>query len=156
MTQTTALDGSLAAKLVNLNATFSRLLDLFQPVALLAARFYVGWAFFASGLTKLKDWETTLFLFELEYAVPLLSPAAAAYLGTAGELLFPVLLAIGLFGRLGALGLSAVNVVAVVSLEEIAPAAFNLHVIWGLLLALVVLWGPGKASIDQLIASKFK
>ena len=35
-------------------------ISLLEPVALLAARWYVAWAFFASGLTKLRDWESTL------------------------------------------------------------------------------------------------
>ena len=62
-------------------------LEQAQPLAQLAARLYVAQVFFASGLTKLRDWETTLALFADEYAVPLLPPAVAALLGTAGELL---------------------------------------------------------------------
>ena len=100
----------------------TRALDLAQPPAALAARAYVAWVFFASGLTKLRDWETTVFLFTEEYHVPLLSPTAAALSGTAGELVLPVLLVLGLAGRFAALGLSVVNVVAVISLAEIAPA----------------------------------
>ena len=142
---------SAFSTLTGLNDSLSRLLDYLQPVALLAARFYVAWVFFASGLTKIDDWETTLFLFEVEYAVPLLSPVAAAWLGTAGELVFPLLLVTGLFGRLAALGLSVVNVIAVLSLEDIAPAAFNQHVLWGVLLGAVVIWGAGKLSIDALM-----
>lgn len=126
----------------------TRALDALQPVALLAARLYVGAAFFRSGLTKIADWETTLALFQDEYKVPLLPPHVAALMGTGGELVLPVLLALGLFGRFGALGLSVVNVIAVLSLEEIAPAALAQHELWGCLLAAVVLWGPGKLSID--------
>ena len=136
--------------LFNINHSVSQLINGLQPAALIAARFYVAWVFFASGLTKIDDWETTLFLFELEYAVPLLSPVMAAWLGTAGELVFPVLLAFGLFGRMGAIGLSAVNIMAVLSLSEIAPAAYTLHLLWGALLAGVVLFGPGKFSIDTV------
>lgn len=126
----------------------TRVLEALQPVALLAARLYVGAAFFRSGLTKIADWETTLALFQDEYKVPLLPPHLAALMGTGGELLLPVLLVLGLFGRFGALGLSVVNVVAVLSLEEIAPAALAQHELWGCLLAAVVLWGPGKLSLD--------
>lgn len=128
--------------------TAARALEALQPAALLAARIYVGQAFFMSGLTKLADWETTLALFQDEYRVPLLSPAVAAVLGTGGELVLPVLLVLGLFGRFAALGLSVVNAVAVVSLADIAPAALQQHVFWGSLLAVVVLWGPGKWSLD--------
>lgn len=126
----------------------TRALDALQPAAQLAARLYVGAAFFRSGLTKLADWETTLLLFENEYAVPLLPYELAAVLGTGGELMLPALLVLGLFGRFSALGLSVINVVAVISLAEIAPAALQQHVFWGSLLAGLALWGPGRWSLD--------
>ena len=129
-------------------------LESLQPLAQLAARLYVAQAFFAAGLTKIRNWDTTLALFEDEYHVPLLPPDVAALLGTAGELVLPVLLALGLAGRVGALGLSVVNVVAVWSLAEIAPAALQQHVLWGSLLAALVLWGPGRWSLDRYIAPR--
>jgi putative oxidoreductase len=123
-------------------------LESLQPLALLAARAYVASVFFRSGLTKLRDWETTLALFQDEYHVPLLPPDLAAVLGTGGELLLPVLLVLGLGGRFAAAGLSVVNVVAVLSLAEIPEPALQGHVFWGSLLAAVVLWGPGRWSVD--------
>jgi putative oxidoreductase len=105
-------------------------------------------------LTKVRHWETTLALFEDEYQVPLLSPALAAVLGTAGELVLPVLLALGLAGRFAAAGLSVVNAVAVISLAEIAPAALQQHVFWGSLLVALLLWGPGRWSLDRWIAPR--
>ena len=123
-------------------------LELLQPLAQLAARIYVAQAFFLSGLTKLRDWDITLALFTDEYHVPSLSPAAAAALGTAAELALPVLLVLGLAGRFAAAGLSVVNVVAVLSLAEIAPAALNQHQLWGSLLIGLLLWGPGRWSLD--------
>jgi len=135
-------------------AQVSQLLNYLQPLALLGARLYVAWVFFASGLTKLRDWDSTLFLFEEEYSVPFIPFELAAYLGTAGELILPVLLVLGLASRFGALGLTVVNIVAVVSLTEIAPAALYSHVIWGLLLLQVVLFGAGKLSLDNLLKTK--
>lgn len=126
-------------------------LDALQPAAALAARVYVGQAFFLSGLTKIRDWETTLALFSDEYHVPLLSPALAAFMGTAGELVLPVLLVLGLGGRFAALGLSVVNAVAVISLAEIAPAALQQHVFWGSLLAGIAIFGPGRWSLERLV-----
>lgn len=125
-----------------------------QPLALLGARLLVAQAFFASGLTKIRDWDTTLLLFEDEYQVPLLAPELAAWLGTGGELVLPVLLALGLAGRFAAAGLSVVNVVAVLSLATIAPAALMQHQLWGVLLLLVVLWGPGRWSVDALLQAR--
>jgi len=132
----------------------SQLLSYLQPIALLAARLYVAWVFFAAGLTKLRDWDTTLFLFEEEYNVPFIPFELAAYLGTAGEILLPIILVLGLASRFGALGLSILNIVAVISLAEIAPAALYSHVIWGLLLLLTVLFGAGKISLDNLFKTK--
>ncbi|QRR33226.1 DoxX family protein [Hydrogenophaga sp. YM1] len=127
----------------------ARLLDAAQHLGALLARLYIAQVFFLSGLTKVRDWDTTLLLFTEEYHVPLLPPALAAPLGTAGELVLPVLLALGLAGRFSALGLSVVNVVAVLSLSEIAPAAFQQHLTWGALLAALALFGPGRWSLDH-------
>jgi putative oxidoreductase len=132
----------------------SNLLDYLQPLALLAARFYVAWVFFVSGLTKLRDWDSTLFLFEEEYNVPFIPFELAAYLGTAGEIILPILLVFGVASRFGALSLSFVNVIAVVSLAEIAPAALYMHVIWGILMIQIMIFGAGRFSTDYLVETK--
>lgn len=133
--------------LPSLNAG-QRVLTHLQAPAMLAARVFVGLAFFRSGLTKIADWDTTLALFADEYMVPLLPTPVAAVAGTFGELFFPVLLILGLCGRFSALSLSVINVVAVLSLAEIAPQALQQHQFWGSLLLGVLLWGPGKWSVD--------
>jgi len=130
------------------------LLESAQPLAQLAARVYVAQAFFLSGLSKLRNWDTTLALFNDEYQVPLLPPAVAAVMGTAGEVVLPVLLVLGLAGRFAAAGLSVVNVVAVLSLAEIAAPALQQHVFWGSLLIGLLLWGPGRWSLDRLIVPR--
>ena len=125
-----------------------------QDLLLLAARFVVAKAFFLSGLTKLRDWEITLALFQDEYRVPLLPPELAALLGTGGELLLPALLLLGLTGRFAAAGLFVLNLVAVLSLAEIAPAALAQHQLWGALALLVWIWGPGRLSADHGIFNR--
>ena len=130
------------------------LIETLQPLAQLAARLYVAQAFFLSGLTKTRDWDTTLALFEDEYHVPLLPSHLAAVLGTGGELVLPVLLAVGLAGRFAAAGLSVINVVAVLSLAEIAPAALGQHQGWGMLLVGLLLWGPGRWSVDEWLVQR--
>lgn len=132
-----------------------QLLDMLQSPALLAARAYVAYVFFLSGVTKLRDWETTVALFTDEYKVPLLSPTVAALMGTSGELVLPVLLLIGLGTRFAALGLSVVNVVAVIALQEIAPAALQQHILWGALLAAVSIFGAGALSAERWLAPRF-
>ena len=129
-------------------------LDLAQPLAALLARLYVAQVFFLSGLTKIRDWETTVSLFTDEYKVPYLSQELAALLGTAGELVLPVLLVLGLTGRFAALGLFVVNAIAVISLSEIAPAALQQHITWGVLLALLAIYGCGKWALDHWLIKR--
>ena len=146
-------DALLPAPLRRAHAAFVMLAEALQPLAQLAARLFVAQVFFLAGLTKLRDWETTLALFGDEYHVPLLSPGAAAVLGTTGELVLPVLLVAGLGGRLAALGLSVVNAVAVISLSDIAPAALQQHVTWGVLLAGLAIFGVGRWSLDHALVN---
>ena len=116
-------------------------------------RWYVAWQFLKSGWLKVSEWDSTLYLFQEEYHVPLLPPEMAAVAGTAGELVFPALLGMGLLTRFAALGLSAVNVLAVVSyahvlLSEGFEAALGQHYLWGTLLLVVLVFGPGRWSLD--------
>ncbi len=109
---------NIADRIQRINAVTMPLAHLAAPLALLT-RIHVGWVFVKSGWLKLSDWDSTLFLFREEYRVPLLPPDLAAVAGTTGELLFGLLVIGGLFGRLGALGLQAVNVLAVVSYAHV-------------------------------------
>ncbi len=150
----TRLSNALIDKVRTAWSPLTRLLDALQPLAALLARLYVGQVFFLSGLTKLRDWGTTVALFTDEYKVPVLPPELAAVLGTAGELVLPVLLVIGLAGRFSALGLFVVNVVAVISLSEIAPAALQQHILWGTLLAALAIYGLGPWALDRWMTLK--
>ncbi|AKU22132.1 DoxX family protein [Massilia sp. NR 4-1] len=122
----------------------------------LVLRFYVGSQFFKAGLLKVSDWSATLALFNDEYKVPLLPPDLAAYLGAGGELLLPVLLFAGLMMRPAALALLAVNILAVLSYPQLfgfeCPAALNDHFYWGVLLVVLAVFGPGRFSIDSILA----
>jgi putative oxidoreductase len=112
---------SLAQNMLNQAERALRALEALQPVALLAARLYVAKVFLLSGLTKVRDWDTTLALFMDEYHVPVLPPELAAWLGTGAELLLPILLVLGLGGRISAIGLFVLNAVAVLSLGDMSP-----------------------------------
>lgn len=142
---------SLVQRILNLWQYLTTALDALQSLAALLARIYVAYAFFLSGLTKIRDWGITVALFMDEYKVPVLPPEVAAAMGTAGELVLPVLLVLGLGGRFAALGLSVINVVAVISLSEIAPAALQQHITWGVLLAGLAIYGCGKYALDRVI-----
>jgi putative oxidoreductase len=121
------------------------------PALDLAIRIWVGMVFFQSGLTKILSWDTTLSLFENEYAVPLLPPQLAAYMGTAAELVLPIFLVLGLGGRLSAAALFVFNIIAVVSYPELGEVGLKDHQYWGLLLLVALLHGPGKISVDHFL-----
>lgn len=130
-------------------------LNFLAPVGDLIIRLWVANVFWTSGLTKIQSFDTTLQLFQYEYEVPLLPPELAAYLGTFGELFFSLLLALGLAGRLGALGLFVLNIVAVISYPALHEAGLIQHQLWGLLLLVPLLHGPGKLSIDHVLGRRF-
>jgi putative oxidoreductase len=133
-----------------------RLLDRLSPAVDLVIRVFVASVFFKAGLTKIASWSSTLALFENEYAVPLLPPELAAFLGTGVELVFPVLLVLGLGSRFAACVLFVFNIVAVISYPDIGEVGLRDHQMWGLLLLVTLLHGPGALSLDHLIARRFK
>ena len=126
-------------------------LNFARPLGDLLLRLWVAHAFWISGVAKTQSWDSTLYLFENEYAVPLLSPEAAAYLGTAVELIFPVLLVIGFLGRFAALVLFLFNLVAVTSYPDLGAVGIEQHKVWGLMLLVSLLHGPGRLSVDHFL-----
>ncbi len=150
---------NLALRVNGLNDLFERLLKNWSgSLLLLFLRFYVAWAFFHSGVLKVSNWPATLALFHDEYKVPVLPPDLAAYVGAFGELFFPVLLFAGVLTRPAALGLFAVNAIAVISYPQLfgfeCPAAINQHIDWGMALLLLAAFGAGRFSLDTLFATK--
>jgi putative oxidoreductase len=136
------------------HAALARGLDSLRPWLLLGTRLWVSWQFLKSGWLKLKSWDVTVELFTSEYQVPLLPPTLAAICGTAGEIVFPILLVLGLFTRMGALGLFAVNGLAVISYWHVLggdgfEAALAQHVLWGYMLAVIVVCGGGALTVDE-------
>ncbi|MDN3608734.1 DoxX family protein [Vibrio ostreicida] len=121
------------------------------PLLLLFCRLWVAWVFFNSGLTKIASWDSTLYLFEFEYQVPILPWELAAYIGTAAELILPVFVVLGLFTRPMAAILFVFNIIAVVSYPLLWEKGFYDHQLWGLMILIIIVWGPGSASIDKPI-----
>ena len=130
----------------------NRLADhLPHDVVAVAARIFPAVVFWQSARTKvdgltIKD--STYFLFEQVYALPLIPPAIAAQLATAAEHLLPVLLVLGLFARVGALGL--LGMTAVIQIF-VFPEAWVTHGLWATALLVVLAQGPGRVSLDHLL-----
>jgi putative oxidoreductase len=138
-------------RLIGLYCTSARLIDKLQPLLLLAFRLYVARVFFMSGLTKIHDWSVTLALFTDEYHVP----AVAASLGTATEPSMPVLLALGVGSRFAAGVLFIFNIVAVVSYQALPDIAVKDHILWGTMLLVLTICGPGKIAVDTWLERRF-
>jgi putative oxidoreductase len=134
----------------------SHLPEHLAPVFDLGLRLYLANVFFKSGLTKIQTWDSTLYLFNDVYQVPLLSPDSAAYLATGAELGLSVLLVLGLFGRFAAAGLFMLNGVAVFSYSELSEAGINQHLSWGILLGVLLLLSSGKWSADFWLEKRLK
>lgn len=103
-----------------------RSLDL----VLVLMRLVVGTVFFQSALTKVDGVglaDSTFFLFEHEYALPLISPVLAAYLATLAEFSLSLLLWAGLATRLAATGLL---IMTLVIQTFVYPEAWVTHGLW--------------------------
>lgn len=118
----------------------------------LCARLALGAIFFLSGRTKVEGFltvsEGAYTLFREEYKVPILPPELAAHLATYAEHLLPVLLVLGLFTRLSALGL--LGMTAVIQLF-VYPDAWPTHLSWATLALYLAGRGAGAASLDGLL-----
>lgn len=135
-------------------------LTLASPLALLLFRLWVAVDFWRAGVVKVNDMQSTVMLFQYMYHVPLLPPVMAAYLAAAIELVTPWFLGLGFLGRLTAAFLFVYNIIAVISYPALWPhglwagfwgSDFTDHKVWGLMLLAIVLFGPGKLSLDEVL-----
>ncbi len=119
---------------------------------LLVARFGVAAVFFMSGRTKVEGLLTitpaTYELFSTDYKLPFVPPEIAAHAATYSETLFPILLVLGLFTRVGALGLLGMTSVIEIF---VYPDAWPTHLSWAGLLLPLVARGGGALSLDRLL-----
>ncbi|BAN48849.1 hypothetical protein PCA10_31170 [Metapseudomonas resinovorans NBRC 106553] len=142
------------------------------PYSLVAfvARFSIAAVFWKSGQTKVEGLAIDLVdgtfqlgvphlsasaipLFTDEYKLPLLSPELAAHGAAFAEHLFPLLILLGLATRFSALALLAMTLVIEIF---VYPDAYPTHGVWAACLLLLVSQGPGRLSIDHLIARHYQ
>ena len=132
-----------------------------QVVAPPVLRIALAVPFFKSGLTK---WDGFLslspaaaYLFEDEFKLHIFGqaydfpiPTAVAFLDGVAEIVFPVLLVIGLATRFSALALLVMTGV----IQLVVPEGWaNFHLPWAALAIAIIALGPGKLSLDHLAAS---
>jgi len=141
--------------MISLYRRFTRIASALLPDALLllVARLSIAAIFFLSGRTKVEGLlhitDATYFLFETDYALPLIPPHIAAMAATGAEHLFPVLLVLGLGTRVSALALLAMTATIQIF---VYPDAWPTHLSWAAILLPLVARGGGAISIDALLA----
>ena len=132
----------------------------FQSIASLALRFALAVPFYRSGLTK---WDgflslapTTTFLFEEQFRLHIFGgeysfpyPELMATLSATGEIVFPVLLVLGLATRFAALGVLGMTAVIQLTYPDHWP---NEALPWAAMALAIMAFGPGRIALDRLVA----
>ncbi len=113
-----------------------------------AATFSVFWR---SGTEKLSDWSATIALFQNEYHTPVLPPVIAAYTATTLEIGCSCLILLGLLSRLAVFLLLGMTLTIQLF---IYPDAWPTHIQWLAFMAVILLRGPGRLSLDALIGPR--
>lgn len=108
------------------------------------------------GFLQLND--TAVDLFSQEFMLhlpggpyPFPAPAVMAFLSGCGEIIFPTLLVLGLATRFAGLGLLLMTVVV----ELTVPDGWPIHITWAAMALAIMRYGPGRVSLDHLIARRF-
>ncbi len=152
--------GGVFATAAGLVRTFNRLaaaVPASLPLALL--RIAAAIPFLRSGLKKwdglLQLNDTAVLLFREEFrlhvlgnAYPFPAPALTAFLAGCAEVALPILLIAGLGTRFAALGLLVMTGI----IQLTVPGGWaNFHLPWAAMLFALLVFGPGRLSIDQVL-----
>ncbi len=127
----------------------------------LVLRIGVAIPFWKSGLTKWDGFgvlsETPVVLFENEFLLHIFGqeynfpfPTFMAYASSIGEIILPILVVLGLFTRISALGLLLMTLV----IQLTFPDAWPLHLTWAAMAMGVMYLGGSKLSLDRLLQSR--
>jgi putative oxidoreductase len=130
-----------------------------QPsVVQLALRVALAVPFWKSGMLKwsgflqLNDTAIDLFTDEFKLHLPggpydFPVPGVMAFLSGCGEIVFPVLLVLGLGTRFASLGLLFMTCVV----ELTVPDGWPIHLTWAAMALGIMAWGPGRLSLDHAL-----
>jgi putative oxidoreductase len=141
---------------------FTRLESPVRDLALLALRFALAVPFWRSGLTK---WEGFLelsasarYLFAEEFRlhvfgneIPYPFPGLMAHLSGIAEIGLPILLVLGLGTRYAAAALLAMTGIIQLTVPD---GWANFHLPWAAMALALVVFGAGRASLDQVLARR--
>jgi putative oxidoreductase len=127
----------------------------------LVLRFALALPFWRSGVKKWDGFlqlnDVAVFLFSSEfklhlpggpYAFP--APATVAFLSGSAEIVFPILLVLGLGTRFAALGLLLMTAV----IQLTVPSGWPIHLTWAAMALALMAFGPGRVSLDHLVSRR--
>jgi putative oxidoreductase len=128
-------------------------------LTMLALRFALAVPFWFSGLTKWDGFLTLSFgaktLFAEEFKlhifgaeIPYAAPELMATLSGIAEIVFPIMLVLGLGARYAALGLLAMTAIIQLTVPN-GWASF--HLLWAAMALAIMTFGPGKIALDYLL-----
>ena len=105
-----------------------------------------------NGFLQLND--TAIYLFTDEFKLHLPggpydfpAPAVMAFLSGSAEIIFPLLLVLGLGTRFAATGLLLMTCI----IEFTVPDGWPIHITWAAMALAIMAWGPGRLSIDHAL-----
>jgi putative oxidoreductase len=136
--------------------------QLAQPwLVQLILRIAIAVPFWKSGILKwqgflqLNDTAITLFTDEFQLHLPggpypFPAPAVVAFLSGCGEVLFPVLIVLGIGTRFAAIGLLLMTCI----IELTVPDGWPIHLTWAAMALGIAAWGPGRISLDYLLGDR--
>jgi putative oxidoreductase len=128
-----------------------------QSLFLLAVRVYWGWQLAQNGWGKLHNLSNVTQFFA---SLGLPAPGATAFFVASFELVGGILLSLGLFSRIAALGIAVDMMVAYATADREAllafisnPGKFYVADPYTFLFAglLILVFGPGKLALDELL-----
>jgi putative oxidoreductase len=107
-----------------------------------------------SGFLELNDTAVLLFSDEFKLHLPggpysFPAPELMAFMSGSVEILAPIFLVLGLGTRFAALTLLAMTCIV----ELTVPEGWPVHITWAAMALGIMAWGPGRLSVDQVIAS---
>ncbi len=153
---TTTSDG-----IAGLIARLARLIEAIavRSVTQLALRFGLAVPFWMSGIKKwdgfaqLNDVAVLLFSDEFKLHLPggpydFPMPAVTAFLAGSGEVMFPILLVLGLGTRFAAFGLLFMTLVV----QLTVPTGWSIHITWAAMALAIMAGGAGPISLDAILA----
>jgi putative oxidoreductase len=134
------------------------------------ARFSIAAVFWNSGQTKVQGFaidivnreftlgwprlsDSVVDLFRDEYRLPLVPPEIAATMAATAEHLFPILILFGCATRLSALALLGMTMTIQLF---VYPDAYPTHGTWAAVLLYLMVYGPGKLSVDHWITRRYQ